>query len=188
MTECTTLPGETLNLIPASPLDHTMVFARMPALTLTIQEVSLPGVSAQLGRATGPGMITYHHPDRLNYEPLNVTFLVDEQFLTHRELHRWLAASAGDADRTEIVARFIEEQQNYVWEGVGRPFDYLPRTNATLTLLNGAKVPMLRVLFHNVMIASLGEVRFSATATDVTTALSSTATFNYDYYSIITVR
>ena len=124
MVTCTTFPTDTLNLIPASPLDHTMAFSRMPALTLTLQEVSLPGVSAQLSRATGPGMVSYHHPDRLTYDPLNVTFLVDEQLLTHRELHKWLAASAGDADRTEVVARFVEDQQDYIWVTSQHPFSY----------------------------------------------------------------
>ena len=181
---------DTFNLFPASPVNSVVQFARMPQLTYVVQETQLPGVSAQLGRVNGPGLAFRQIADHLTYDPLTVTFMVDEEFRTHRELHSWLAGMTGAEDRTYRTAQFIEEQNKYIWEE-SKPQNKLTRaaeTTAGLTIVNGGKLPILRVMFHNLYITALGPVQFSTTTTDTLTPLTSTATFEYDYYTIVELR
>ena len=61
-------------------------------------------------------------------------------------------------------------------------------THAGLTIVNGSKVPILRVLFYNVHVVQLGPVQFSVTAVDTLPTITSTATFEYDFYSIMDIK
>lgn len=182
-----TIPADTLNLFPASPVNHVMQFERLPNLSFVIQEVSLPGVSANPAKVMAPGLAINHPPDRLTYDALTVTFMVDEEFRAHREMHRWLNGVTGQEDRSVLVAQFLQEEQSYFWQEA-KPINQFGRaasTNAGLTIVNGSKVPILRFFFHNVHPMSISEVRFATTVTDTITPLTCTATFAYDFYSIV---
>lgn len=174
-------------LFPASPVNHVIRFSRLPNLTYVVQEVALPGVSATPARNVVPGLTVRYAPDRLTYEPLNVTFMVDEEFRTHRELHRWLTGVTGGEDRTKLVAKFLDEESDYIWEDNREQtrFAAASATTAGLTIVNATKTPILRILFYNVHLTNIGPVQFSVTTTDTLTPMTSTATFEYDFYSIV---
>lgn len=185
------LSADTFNLFPAAPASHIINFARMPFTSFVVQEVNLPGVSATIARVGAPGLAVRHAADRLVYEPLTISFLVDEEFRTHRELHSWLIGMTGGEDRSRLTAQFINDQADFFWNDPGlTQTERLARASSTtagLTILNEAKIPLLRVLFHNVFITSLGGVQFSVIA-DPINILTSTATFEYDYYTIVEIR
>ena len=182
------VPAGTCNLFPAAVNNHLLYISRLPQTSFVLQEVSLPGVSAQPARVSTPGLMSHFAADHLTYEPLTVTFLVDEEFRAHRELHRWLNGVTGGEDRTEMTQRFVEEQSQYMWESTGQEFNRMVATHAGLTIVNGSKVPILRVLFYNVHVVQLGPVQFSVTAVDTLPTITSTATFEYDFYSIMDIK
>ena len=184
------LPADTFNLFPLDPTNHVMQFARMPMTTFVVQDVNLPGVSAKTASFAAPGMNIHALPDRLVFDPLNVTFMMDENMSAWRELFSWLQGMTGGHDRSEIVAEFIEGQLNYVWaDKPQHQLDLAARTTAALTIINPVKIPMLRVLFHNLYITSLGPLQFSTREQDtITSTLSCTATFDYDYYAVVEYR
>jgi len=177
------IPSDTFNLFPADSISHVMQFARLPMTTFTIQEVNLPSVTARSAVVNTPGINTKHLPDRLTYDPLTITFLVDEEFRAWRELYSWMYGMVGGPDRSVTTADFVESQINFVY-----PHDKAGRTTAGLTIINAAKIPLLRFVFHNVYITSLGQIQFATTSIDPITPLTCQATFEYDYYSIVQVR
>lgn len=182
-----TIPLDTFNLFPAAPTNHVMAFSRMPHVTFVLQEVGLPGMTATPARAAAPGMFVRHMPDRLTYDPLTVTLLVDEQLRAFRELHSWLRGITGGEDRSYLTARFVDDQLDLVWPD-DRPVDRLPRlasTQACLTVVSGAKTPLLRVMFHNMFPTALGPIQWATNVSDTTPAMTCTATFEYDYYTIV---
>jgi len=186
-----TLPSiETFNLFPASPINSVLFFSRMPETSFVIQDVRLPGLTATPARMLAPGLAVRHAPDRLTYDPLSITFMVDEEYRAHRELHDWLIGMTGGEDRSTLTAEFDAKQQNWMvpetnaFKNHGRACS----TFAAMTIVNGAKIPVLRVLFYNVYPMQVGEVAFSTMATDTITPLTSTATFEYDYYRLVTTR
>lgn len=184
------LPTDTFNLFPLDPTSHVIQFARMPMLTFVTQDINLPGVSARTSQVAGPGWVTHHMPDRLVYEPLTATFMMDEEMRAWRELYAWLLGMTGGYDRSEIVAEFVNEHIDYVWpEKATLRHSQAAVTTAALTIVNPAKIPMLRVLFNNLYITSLSPVAFSVKETDtITSTITCTATFEYDYYSIVEYR
>lgn len=186
------LSSDTFNLFPLAPASHILRLERMPFTSFVTQEVNLPGVSATPARVAAPGLVVRHAPDRLTYDPLTVTFLVDEELKTHRELHSWLIGMTGGEDRSRLTASFVDNQASFQWGDArgNSQADKLARastTTAGLTIINEAKIPILRVMFHNLYITSLGPIQFSVTVDPLTT-LTSTATFEYDFYSIVEIK
>jgi hypothetical protein len=184
------LPADTFNIFPLDPTNHVMQFSRLPMTTFVVQEVSLPGVTARPSTVNGPGMMIHHLADKLVYEPLTVTFMMDEELRAWRELYAWLLGATGGYDRSVIVAEFIDEQINYVWpEKAQYRQDMAARTTAALTIINPAKIPMLRVVFNNLYITGLSALSFSTKETDtISSTMSCTATFEYDWYSVVEYR
>lgn len=185
------LSSDTFNLFPAAPASFLLRFERMPYLSFVVQEVALPGISAVAPQVALPGVNVRYQPDRLTYEPLQVTFLVDEEFRVHRELHQWLAGMTGRDDRSTLTAAFVNDQAEFVWgtgpATSGKRLAETSRTTAGLTIVNESKIPILRVLFYNLYPTAVGPVQFSVTVDPLTT-LTSTATFEYDFYSIVEIR
>lgn len=183
------LPADTFNLFPADPTSHVIQFQRLPSTTYVVQEVNLPAVSARIATTQVPGGVNRHLPDRLTYEPLSISFLVDEEFHAWRELYSWLLGTTGGYDRSVITAEFIANQQDILYaEKSTNRLDRAGRTIAGLTIVNAAKVPVLRFMFYNLFLTSLGQVSFSTTTTDTLTPLVCTATFEYDYYALVELR
>lgn len=184
------LPSDTFNLFPLDPTNHVMQFARMPMTTFVVQEVNLPGINAKPATMMGPGMNIHSLPDKLVYDPLTVTFMMDEELRAWRELYSWLLGTTGGYDRSTIVAEFIDQHINYVWpEKAQHRLDQAGRTTAALTLINPAKIPMVRVMFNNLYITGLSAINFSTKELDtISSTTSCTATFEYDYYSVVEYR
>ena len=185
------LSSDTFNLFPAAPASFLMRFERMPYLSFVVQEATLPGISAATAQVGIPGMTVRYQPDRLVYEPLQVTFLVDEEFRVHRELHQWLAGMTGREDRSSVTAQFVNDQAEFIW-GAGPAAGSIrhaatSRTTAGLTIVNESKIPLLRVLFYNLYPTAVGPVNFSVTVDPLTT-LTATATFEYDFYTLVEIR
>lgn len=185
------LPADTFNLFPASPANHVIRFARMPQTSFVIQEVNLPGLSAALPRIESGGTpFTKFAPTRLDFEPLQITFLIDEELRAHQELYKWLWGITGGIDRSQVTAEFINDQAQYIWpdtKNKQNALNAVSHTYAGLTIVNGSKLPILRILFYNVWISNLGGIQFSTTA-DTLTPLTAQATFEYDFYSMFQIR
>lgn len=183
------IPSDTFNLFPADALSHVMRFARLPMTTYVIQEVNLPTVSTRTAVIATPGISTKHLPDRLTYDPLTISFLVDEEFRAWREIYAWMYGTVGGPDRSVVTAEFLNSQENYIkYEKPAGRLDRAGRTDAGLTIVNAAKIPLLRFIFYNVYPISLGQIQFSTTSTDPITPLTCQATFDYEYYSVVEIR
>lgn len=156
-------------------------------MSFTLQEVGLPGLNATAAKLATPYNINAA-PDRVTYDPLSVTYMCDESLLAFRELYSWMIGISGGHDRQPLTAQFVREQSELVWPD-DRPEARLPRmssTYAALTIVSGAKVPIMRVVFHNVYPITLGPVQFSTTQDPLIPA-TGTATFTYDYYTIVDI-
>lgn len=184
------LPADTYNLFPANPANHVIRFARMPHLSFVVQEVSLPSISATIPRVQTAGIFSRFAPERLNFDPLTVTFMVDEEFRAHRELYQWLWGMTGGDDRSHVTQEFVNDQAQYIWpdnKNAQTALGFASQTYAGLTIVNPAKIPIIRVLFYNMYITTLGQVQFATTA-DPIQPITASATFEYDFYTIVEIR
>ena len=129
--------------------------ANLPGFTLS--EISHP---TPLMQAASPG-------NDLTFEPLNVTFLVDEDLANWREMYDWMVGLAFPESYEQFKARKAE----------GKIL-----SDATLTILNSNMVPNYHIIFKDLFPTSLSEVLFDSASADIE-GIKATATFRYLNYT-----
>ena len=86
---CSTQPDNT-SLLQANKF--TFSFATLPFLKYFCQTVNIPGVSTSPVTVDNPFSNTYRHGDKLLYDQMNITILVDEDMRVWEETYEWLQA------------------------------------------------------------------------------------------------
>lgn len=157
------------NVSLLQPTKFTFVIPEKHNLIYFIQNINMPGVSTSEVSVETPFSATFRHGDKLVYEPLNITFLIDEDMRTWEETYNWLKALT-----------FPKEFREYRRiRGEMKPLYY----DAMLTINTNANVPNLRVKFFDCFPTSLGEIQFSTTDSAETNMIAD-VTFRYDRYEI----
>lgn len=155
------------------PTKFLLTFGRIPDTQYFCQEVNLPGVTlGEVNRAT-PFLDMYSPGTKLTYDPLDITFTVDEELASWKNLYDWFTSIA-DPDGFE--------KRTYVKE--------LQRTehfsDAYLTVLSALNNPVLRIEFANVFPLTLSDINFD-TKLSADTIITCRATFRYQSYKYLTV-
>jgi hypothetical protein len=174
MTALTRTP-QTTDLL--QPTKFLLTFGKINTVQYFCQSVNLPGMSIGSG-AFNTMVENLHVPgNKIKYENLKITFLMDEKLLAWQQLHLWfrsIASPEGFPDRVRLNA-----MSNKL--SVGKPSYY---SDASLTVLSALNNPILRIQFNNVFPISLSDVEFdsSKSADDVMTA---TAEFVFDHFNFL---
>lgn len=165
MTICTT------NFL--SPVGFQVILARAPNLEFTSQRVSLPSVSANFANMPTPFTNLPFTPDKMEFDPLNITFIVAETMENYLEVFNWLKGIAFPKNFTQFKNLNDAEpmDKNTVMSDIA------------VNVLNSANVPTLSWKFKECFPISLSEMQFSTTETDIQ-YLECTATFKYAYFEI----
>lgn len=167
------LSREPENVNFLSPLGFKFSVKKLPHVNWFIQDVSLPGLT--LGEAIQPNPFGYAYQpgDKINYDPLNILFKVDEDLKTWEELHNWLVGLGAPRSFEEYAANKRTGKDAII-------------SDATLIIMNSVMNPKFEVTFRDMFPTQLGELQFSSTNSDVT-YVTINATFrylNYDYRRI----
>ena len=149
-----------------SPVGFRFNIEYLPQTNWFLTSVNLPGIS--LGEVIQPTPLkpTQVPGNDLTWEPLNVTFLVDENLNNWREMYDWL-----------IGIGFPNEYDEYKDQKAKQIY-----SDATLTILNSNMVPNYIVQFKDLFPTSLSEVSFDSASGDIE-GIKATATFRYLTYS-----
>ena len=172
------------NLFPAAPHEFTMLFDRMPGLTFFCQEPQIPGISASAVNQPAPYQAK-RIPTKLTYDPLVVSFLIDDQYTAYREMYSWLRGMTGGPDKPFYTAQFAAEK----WTLTERPSEHLVRaatTTAGLTLVDAHKQPTHRIVFFDLFPTALSGVSLTTKVADpLNMIMTATVTFEYDYWAFV---
>lgn len=157
------------------PNKFQLNFSRLPNTQFFCQTVGLPGVSMSEVMRTTPFVDLYSPGEKIIYDLLNVTFIVDEDLQTWLEIHNWIRGMTFPTD-------FKEYQQLATLSKFSNPVK--PQySDCTLTLLTSANNPNYRVQFYDVFPTTLSSIMFSSTDTPDTT-MTADVTFRFAYYNI----
>ena len=182
----------------ASPTQFKFNIIKLPKVEYFCTAVNIPGISLG-GNVTQqtrfkdiplPG-------DKLSYEDLTMTFIVDENLENFQEIHGWLVGLGFPRDHSEfrdLISsgndRFPANTQSVSTEigkvKYGTPDVGGTYSDATLTILTSKNNPQLEVRFRNLYPNSLTGLDYSQSATDVE-YLKATVTFKYEIYDFATV-
>lgn len=148
---------------------YTFIIPELPFARYFCQSVLLPSVSTSEIMIPTPFSDTYRHGDKLVYEPISMTVIVDEDLKVWEETHNWLKALTAPTKFDEYL-RIKSKRIPAYYDGI-------------LTINTNANIPNLRLKFRNCHPVSLGGIQFSSSDSADNTIVTDIS-FRYDYYDI----
>ena len=180
----------------ASPVQFRFKCSKLPMVEFFCQTANIPGIG--LGETTRdtplrdipiPG-------EKVTYQDLAISFLVDENLNNYKEIHDWIIGIGFPQSHTQFSDlralssdRFPGTTASTAATGtsIAKP---LPESgiysDATLTILNSKNIAKTEIRFHNIYPTSLGALSYSVRAADVD-YLTAAVDFSYMYYEIVQI-
>ena len=153
-----------------SPVGFRFNVDILPNTNWFITSANLPGVSlAEIPHPT-PYIQAAQPGDVLNFDPLIITFLADEDMANWRELFDWMIGLGFPDEHSQYARRKIASNSGNML------------SDATLTILNSNMVPNYHIIFKDLFPTSMSEVLFDSASADIE-GIKATATFRYLNYS-----
>lgn len=178
---CTVIGNTSPNPNFLQPNKFQLNFSRMPNLQYFCQSVSVPGVSMGEAIQPTPFVDLYAPGDKIIYDLLNITFYVDEEINTWKEVHDWIRAMTFPENFEEY--RNLNNLNNY---SRTNPTPKPQYSDAIITLLTSSNNPKIRFKFHELFPVSVSTFIMSATDTP-DNIITADATFRYSYFDIETI-
>ena len=163
---CSTQPENSSFL---QPNKFTFSFPTLPFLKYFCQTVNIPGVSTSPVTVDNPFSNTYRHGDKLMYDQMNLSVIVDEDIRVWEETYNWL-----------LALTFPSEFRQYYRNTNGKQTAY---HDGILTINTNANNPNIRFKFVNCHPASLGGINFSVQESPQT-IITADIIFRYDRFEI----
>jgi hypothetical protein len=195
VTETSPLNRQPTKLDYSSPTQFRFLINQLPKVQYFTVSANVPGIT--LGDAT------YATPlkdiplpgEKLTYDDLNITFIVDENLENYIEIHNWLA-SLGFPKNREQFKTHRSATSNLPKATVGTSGDIgdvKPITSdspmfsdSVLTVLSNKNNPVVECRFEDCFPTSLSSLDYSQNQTDVE-YLTAEVTFKYKIYEIKTL-
>ena len=170
-----------------------LAFNRLPKTTWFCTAANIPGITLGEAQYATPMSDMFVTGDKLTFETLNITFIVDEELQNYRELWNWLVGIGSPVSHsqweTELAKGDGAVRQFGTDDGDGRTKSTYEESNlysdATLIVYNSKNIPKVDVKFKNMFPTSLSALEYSQELTDVE-YFKASATFRYLYYEFET--
>ena len=178
----------------SSPTQFRFKIHQLPKVEFFTVSVNLPGISASIAILPTPLKDIPTMGDKLTYENLSITFIVDEYLENYTSLHNWMTGFGFPKSR-EQFSTFRDVTSNtpatakakISTETVKQATpDKSMYADAFILILSNKNNPIVEVNFQNVFPVSLSALNFTQTATDVE-YITATAEFAYQIYEIKTL-
>ena len=162
------------NTNPLQATKFLLTFDRISTVTYFCQTVNLPGVRlGEVDRVT-PFLDMYSPGTKLQYDPLDVSFIIDEGLNSWRNLYDWFISIA---DPEGFGGR--DHSRELRTPGL-RYF-----SDAKLVILSALNNPVFAIEFKNVFPLTMNSLDFDTT-TDANKIITCSATFRYESYRYLT--
>ena len=180
----------------ASPIQFRFKITKLPQVEFFIQTANIPGITLGSTSFETPLKDIAGVGDKVTYQTLDVSFLVDENLNNYKELHDWIIGLGFPKDYTQFQTmqatgadRFPGSTRSTAVTGTNTPQPLSEGgiySDATLTVLNSKNIAKTEIRFQNVFPISLGSLSYDVKASDVD-YLQVQASFNYMYYEIVQI-
>ena len=157
-----------------SPIGFKFLLSKYPKIPYFSQSANIPAMNLGIQQQPTP-----LHPLPLEgfigYDPLNMTFLIDEDLENYMILHNWIRA-LGTPDDTQERKTFMERELKE-WNS-----DKLT-ADGTLVILNSNFKQNFNVVFMDLIPQSLSAMEFNATI-DGTEYATASVSFTFNAYQV----
>ena len=177
----------------ACPTQFRFGVHQLPKVEFFTVSANLPGISASISIQSTPFKDIPTMGDKLTYENLSISFIVDEYLENYISLHDWLVG-IGFPQKRDQFKTFRDITSNIPAGGGTAAVDRVGSTTADkamysdafIQILSNKNNPIVEVNFQNVFPINLSALDFTQTATDVEYMVA-TAEFAYQIYEIKTL-
>ena len=196
MTTSNVIDRTTTKFDYASPIQFRFKMTKLPLVEFTVQTANIPGIALGSTSFETPLKDIAGVGDKVTYQTLDVSFLVDENLNNYKEIHDWITGLGFPQDHKQFKTlqgtgadRFPGTTSNTAARGtsIPQPADeggiY---SDATLTVLNSKNIAKTEIRFQNVYPVTLGGLSYDIKANDVS-YITVNASFNYMYYDIVQI-
>ena len=180
----------------ASPIQFRFKITKLPQVEFFIQTANIPGITLGSTSFETPLKDIAGVGDKVTYQTLDISFIVDENLNNYKELHDWIIGLGFPKDYTQFQTmqatgadRFSGSTRSTAATGTNTPQPLSEGgiySDATLTVLNSKNIAKTEIRFQNVFPISLGSLSYDVKASDVD-YLQVQASFNYMYYDIVQI-
>ena len=146
-----------------------LTFDKLPNVAYTSYSVSLPAVSLNQILQPTPFRDRPIPGDKLNFEPLTLNYIVQENLANYLELYNWMKGIGRTTD-TEDYKNYKALNQNQYSDG-------------QLVILSNKYNPLVKVTFVDCWPTNIGTLTYDAQASEAVT-ITSDVTFNYSYFKV----
>ena len=193
-TETSPLNRQPTALDYSSPTQFRFLINQLPKVQYFTTEANIPGITLSDVELGSPLKNIPMLGDKLTYEDLAISFIVDENLENYIEMHTWLTSIGFPKDRKQF-RDFRSNTSNTPSASINTPST--ERVGATtpanalfsdanLIVLSNKNNPLLQVDYQNIYPVALSGIQFSQDGADVQ-YITSTATFSYQIYEFTTL-
>ena len=180
----------------ASPIQFRFKCTKLPLVEFFVQSASIPGVSLGTAQQNTPLIDVPLPGDKVTFNSLDISFLVDENLNNFKEIHDWILGLGFPDNHTQFQNlqstgsdRFPGSTRSTAATGTNTPQPLNEGgiySDAILTVLNSKNIAKTEIRFKNVYPTSLGSLNYDVRATDVD-YLNASVSFNYMNYDIVQI-
>jgi hypothetical protein len=157
-----------------SPLNFMFTIKRAPATSYFCQDVKIPNVSLPAVKVPSPSLTVPMIGDHVVYEPLSLTFKVDDNLQNWLEMYNWLKA-IGNPENTSQNYITLENNKNYSGYGI--------YSDLQLFILDSQKNPTYLFTFERCSPTFLSGPHFESTDNSIP-YINSTVNLSYTKFKI----
>jgi hypothetical protein len=166
----------------ASPVQFRFKCDKLPKVEFFCQTANIPGIGLGVADIETPLKNIPLPGDKVTYQDLSISFLVDENLENYKELHDWIIGLGAPQKHSQFSDFRALSTDRF---SGSKP---LPEggmyADATLTVLNSKNIAVTEIRFQNIFPTSLGSLSYDVQASDVD-YLSTSVDFSYMYYEIV---
>ena len=194
-TETSPLNRQPTALDYSSPTQFRFLINQLPKVQYFTTEANIPGITLGEGTFSTPLKDLTLLGDKLSYDDLTISFIVDENLENYIEMHTWLTSIGFPKDRKQF-SEFRSTTSNMSTSTRGESKDIgdvrattpelAMTSDAVMTILTNKNNPVVECRFADVFPTSLSGLTYSQNQTDVE-YLTAEVNFKYQIYEIITL-
>ena len=194
-TETSPLNRQPTALDYSSPTQFRFLINQLPKVQYFTTEANIPGITLGEGTFSTPLKDLTLLGDKLSYDDLTISFIVDENLENYIEMHTSLTSIGFPKDRkqfsdfrstTSNVATATRGESKDIGDVRATTPELAMTSDAVMTILTNKNNPVVECRFADVFPTSLSGLTYSQNQTDVE-YLTATVNFKYKLYEIITL-
>jgi len=155
-----------------------LIFDRVPSVTFFCKTVNLPGIINAEVRVETPFSAFMVPGDKTDFGTLDVSFLVDVNYQTWKEVFNWITALTFPKDFTQYQGLQNQQRTTLIPTGRQRGNQY---SDAALTIYTNKNNPNVRVKFKDCFPIALGAIDYDVEKS-AELPVTCTASFRYSLY------